>query len=179
MGTRVLSLWLPYFTIDRIRHEQAAPAPGLRVRPRATYGVEKDHPLSTLCPFAERAGLVRGQPLAEALKAVPGLLTFPDDASSDQRFLQTCASWCERYTPFVAVDRTAPGQKGAALWLDIGSAAHLAGGEATLLARLLGQLEKKGLTARAAIADHPGTAWAACRFGDNERRILPANAARV
>ena len=32
MGTRVLSLWLPYFAIDRIEHERAVPATGLRPR---------------------------------------------------------------------------------------------------------------------------------------------------
>jgi protein ImuB len=86
---------------------------------------------------------------------------------------------CERYTPFAAIDRSFASDKGASLWLDIGNSAHLAGGESCLLAKLLGQLKRSGITAKAAIADHPGTAWAACRFGGEERAILPANGARV
>ncbi|MGI9434739.1 MAG: DNA polymerase Y family protein, partial [Geminicoccaceae bacterium] len=68
MGSRVLSLWLPYFTTDRIRHER-----GLRnnvERPLATVVRENDAALlAALCPLAERAGLQPGMPL-EAAKAV-------------------------------------------------------------------------------------------------------------
>ncbi|MDH3664231.1 MAG: hypothetical protein OEU92_30170 [Alphaproteobacteria bacterium] len=177
MGTRVLSLWLPYLAIDRVRHEGV---PGQRNLPRAICLEDgQDQPLITLCPRAEAAGLLPGMSSAEALQRVPGLVVSPTDPSGDRRFLEACMSWCERHTPFVAVDRSVPSEKGAALWLDIGSSAHLSGGEASLLAGLLRQFREKGLTARAAIADHPGSAWAACRFGGDEQPILPVNGARV
>lgn len=177
MGTRVLSLWLPYLAIDRIRHEGAA---GQRNLPRAIcLDDEESQPLVALCPRAEQAGLQPGMTSAEAVRRVPGLMVTHADPTRDRQFLATCVSWCERYTPFVAVDRSIPDQSHAALWLDIGSSAHLSGGEASLLAGLLGQLRKNGLTAKAAIADHPGSAWAACRFGGEEQRILPVNGARV
>ena len=154
--------------------------PGQSGRPRATFlDAEEGQPINALCERAEKAGLLPGMDREEALRRVPGLLVHPSDPESEDRLLRTCMSWCETYTPFVAVDRRAPGWKGVSLWLDIGSSAHLSGGEASLLARLLGRFRKEGLTAKAAIADHPGSAWAACRFGGDEQRILPPNGARV
>ncbi|MGI9499220.1 MAG: Y-family DNA polymerase [Geminicoccaceae bacterium] len=176
----MLSLWLPYLAIDRRRHENARSVSGRNSLPCATYLEDlENQPLAALCPRAERAGLHPGMARTEAERRVPGLLAHPSDPEGDQQFLETCAAWCERYTPFVAIDRSASGKKGAALWLDIGSSAHLSGGEARLLADLLGRFQKQGLTAKAAIADHPGSAWAACRFGGDEQRIQPANGARV
>ena len=180
MGTRVLSLWLPHLAIDRARHERARVSPGRSRVPHATCREhEEGQPLLALCPLAECAGLRPGMTSTEARRRVPGLIVHPDDPLSDRQLLKTCASWCERYTPFVAIDRSFPAESGAALWLDISNATHLAGGEASLLADLLGRFQKMKLTARAAIADHPGIAWAACRFGNDEQQILPANGARV
>lgn len=180
MGTRVLSLWLPYLAIDRRRCQNALPTPARSGLPSATCREDhEDRPLVALCPRAERARLLPGMSRSEALERVPGLALAPDDPAGDRAFLETAAGWCERFTPFVAIDRSQPAYKGGALWLDIGSSAHLAGGEASLLARLLGHFQKMGLSARAAIADHPGSAWAACRFGGDEQRIQPTNGARV
>ena len=176
MGTRVLSLWLPYLATDRRNQEK----PRRSSLPCATCKEEIDgRPLVALCPKAEGAGLQPGMSSADALKRVQGLRILPSEPTRDRQFLETCAAWCERHTPFVAIDRSFPDQKGGALWLDIGSAAHLAGGEASLLADLLGRFRKKGIAAQAAIADHPGSAWAACRFGHDDQRILPTNGARV
>lgn len=180
MGTRVLSLWLPHLAIDRVRQERTRLSPGRNGLPHATCLEHEDgQPLLSLCPLADRAGLQPGMSSAEAKERVPGLVIHPCNPMLDQQLLQTCASWCERYTPFVAIDRSFPKEGEGALWLDISSSAHLAGGEASLLASLLGRFQKKGLRARAAIADHPGIAWAACRFGHDEQQILPTNGARV
>ncbi len=180
MGTRVLSLWLPYLSIDRLRQESSLNGHARWRSPSVTVAdVPEDRPLAALCPIAERAGLQPGMSAADASVRVPGLVVHRDDPEADRRFLRSLATWCERYTPFVAIDDSHPAGKGAALWLDIGSSAHLAGGEASLLADLLGRLRKRGVNAEAAIADHPGSAWAACRFGDGERRLLPARGARV
>lgn len=180
MGTRVLSLWLPYLATDRLRLESQELAPGQRRLPLATcLSNRENQPLVALCPRAERAGLRPGMARIEAVSRVPGLSIHPSETERDQQLLKRSLAWCERYTPFAAVDRSFPAEQGAALWLDIGSAAHLAGGEASLLAKLLGMLKREGVVAKAAIADHPGCAWAACRFGSEEQRILPSNGARV
>ena len=180
MATRVLSLWLPYLATDRIRRTGHPSIPGQRSLPTATcLDHEEDQPLIALCPRAEQAGLKAGMTRQEAVRRIPNLLVCPADPKGDERHLRSLLSLCQLHTPFVAIDRSFTANSGASLWLDIGNAAHLSGGEASLLARLLGRCRKEGLTAKAAIADHPGSAWAACRFGSDEQRILPANGARV
>ncbi len=178
MGSRVLSLWLPYLATDRIRRGRCAA--DQTDRPIATFvrvgGALK---LAALCPLAERAGLRPAMPLADARAMLPGLETCPDDHERDRKLLEKLALWCERYTPWVAIDRSHRQTSGGALWLDIAGSAHLFDGEANLLADLLDRLRRQGFIAKAAIADHPGAAWAIARYGDDERRILPVNGARV
>ena len=180
MGTRMLSLWLPYLEIDRFRQDLDRKAGSFARTPQATCRDDREEsPLLALCPLAERAGLLPGMSSGEARSRVPGLTIHTSNPEEDRRFLETLAAWCERYTPFVAIDRSAPFEKGGALWLDVGDSAHLSGGEASLFVDLLGRFRQKGITARAAIADHPGSAWAACRFGDEERRIQAIKGAHV
>jgi protein ImuB len=181
MGTRVLSLWLPYLALDRLRHDGPRPQSGQASLPCATCRAddEGEARLVDLCPRAEHAGLFPGMARAEAVRRLPRLRLHACAPEQDSAYLRACAAWCERYTPFVAIDRSFPAERGGALWLDIGSSARLAGGEASLLARLLAQFQREGTCARAAIADHPGSAWAACRHGRAEQRLLPPNGARV
>lgn len=178
MGSRVLSLWLPYLATDRIRRERDKPD---KVEgPEATFAkIDGHRRLSALCPLAERARLRPGMMMDEAQSLVPMLKLLPGDEKGDWSLLETIRTWCERYTPWAAIDRSHDGFKGAALWLDITNAAHLFGGETRLLADLLQRLRGQGLNVRAAIADHPGAAWAIARFGRDEQRILPVNGARV
>jgi len=178
MGSRVLSLWLPYLAIDRIKRE-VHESDGVE-RPHATFAkVDGEYQLTALCPLAERARLKLGMQLDEARGQAPTLKLFPGDGRDEQRLLETIRTWCERYTPWAAIDRSHEGFKGAALWLDVKSAAHHFGGEAHLLTDLLHRLRDQGLNAKAAIADHPGSAWAIARFSRDEQRILPVNGARV
>ena len=178
MGSRVLSLWLPYLATDRIRRNRcgADQADG----PIATFVREKGAlKLAALCPLAEQAGLVPAMPLADARAMLPGLKVCPSAHELDRKLLQELALCCERYTPWVAIDRSHPQTSGGALWLDIAGCAHLFDGEAGLLDDLLGRLRRQGLIVKAAIADRPGAAWAIARYGDDEQRILPINGARV
>ncbi|MGI9449506.1 MAG: Y-family DNA polymerase [Geminicoccaceae bacterium] len=178
MGSRVLSLWLPYLAIDRIRRE-AYESDGVE-GPYATFAkVDGQHQLNALCPLAERARLEPGMLLHEARARAPMLKLFPSDSKGELTLLETIKTWCERYTPWVAIDRSCEHFKGASLWLDVKSAAHHFGGEVHLLTDLLERLREQGLQARAAISDHPGNAWAIARFGPEEQRILPVNGARV
>jgi protein ImuB len=109
---------------------------------------------------AFRLGLSRGQALAEARAIHPMLEAVDADAAADARLLAEIADWADRYTPLVALD----GADG--LMLDITGCAHLFGGEAAMVADLLGRLEQQGFAASAAIADTPGAASAAARYTD-------------
>ena len=111
---------------------------------------------------AEAAGIVPGIPLADARALVPGVRVVPGDPLADAGELAGLADWCGRYSPWTACDATA--DAGGGLWLDVSGCAHLFGGEEALLADLAARLDRLGYTARAALADGPGAAWALARF---------------
>ena len=121
---------------------------------------------------AAGAGLVRGQALADARAMIPSLEAVEMDESADAALLASVADWAERYTPLVAL---APPD---GLVLDITGAAHLFGGEAALLADLAARLDAQGFLAKAAIADTPGAASAAARFGGSAV-VLPGKAVEM
>ncbi|HEX5078942.1 MAG TPA: DNA polymerase Y family protein [Geminicoccaceae bacterium] len=182
MRSRVLSLWLPNLATDRI-------APRIRSRngqnrpettgPIATFAAERGaQRLAAVCPLAARAGLRVGMMLTDARAMLPRLAVYPTAPAADAELLERLAAWCERYTPYVAIDRTQD-CSGGALWLDITGCAHLFGGEAALRRDLLAHLERRGFAARAAIADSPGAAWALARFGADEAAIVQPGGSRA
>ena len=117
---------------------------------------------------AAAAGVRPGLPLAEARAVLLNLAVAGTDPAGDRGALERLADWCGRYTPWTAVDTSGPSVAGggdAGLWLDVSGCAHLFGGEAALLDDLVARLCGFGLAAAAAVADTPGAAWAAARFG--------------
>ena len=80
-------------------------------------------------------------------RCCPTLQVHPAEPAADARLLKDLAAWCERYTPQVALDRSAAHEPGGALWLDVTGCAHLFGGEAALRADLLARLGRQGLAA--------------------------------
>jgi protein ImuB len=149
-------------------------------QPLATFVNQKGAlRLEAVCARAADAGLAPGTMLADARAMVPSLQVRAADPAADARLLEDLAAWCERYTPYVAIDRSHPGAGGGALWLDVTGCAHLFGGEAGLRADLLARLRRQGLAAAAAIADAPGAAWALARYGDDAMQIAPPGGARV
>jgi protein ImuB len=135
---------------------------------------------------AERGGLVPGLPLADARARVPELETAAHDPAGDARALAELAAWCDRYTPWVAVDGSASASASASasggsggggcdwggaagLLLDVTGCCHFFGktepeSENALLADLVTRLARRGVSARAALAETPGAAWALARF---------------
>ena len=115
---------------------------------------------------AEAAGLAPGQSLADARTKAGVLQVREIDAAADAAALQRLTLWATRYTPTASPwneENCADG-----FFLDIEGAAHLFGGEETLLADLAARLSRNfGLPARLAVADTPGAAWALSRFHDN------------
>jgi protein ImuB len=206
MRSRILSLWLPNLATDRLLRRAAnalrgRESPG-QLRPWAANAASSagsagggraplrpDRPLATfasdngalrlaaVCPRARQAGLAPGTMLADARALLPELQVHPAEPAADARLLEDLAAWCERYTPQIALDRSAAHEAGGALWLDVTGCAHLFGGEAALRADLLARLGRQGLAAEAAIADGPGAAWAAARYAAPERQIVPPGGA--
>jgi protein ImuB len=116
--------------------------------------------LAALDEAAERLGLIRGQPLADARAMIPALEAIEEDGLTDHALLESLASWAERYTPIVTLDPD------NGLILDITGAAHLFGGETGLIADVGARLQAQGFFVRRAIAGTPGAASAAARFGN-------------
>jgi protein ImuB len=185
-------LWLPTLATDRLLRRARGSA---AVDPVGAGGgrapLDPAQPLATLasqhgalrlqavCARARAAGLAPDMMLADARALLPALQVHPAEPAADARLLDELITWCERYTPLVAQDRSAAHAAGGALWLDLTGCAHLFDGEAALRADLLARLARQGLAATAGIADCPGAAWAAARFAAPDQTIVPPDGAAV
>lgn len=117
------------------------------------------------CPRARGLGIVPGMALATARARVSGLDIRPADPEGDLAALHRLAVLAaRRWSPVVALS----GEDG--LFLDLTGTAHLFGGEKAMARRLVRLLARLGYTARIAIADTPGAAWALARFAMRHKR---------
>lgn len=164
---RIVSLWLPHWRTELKRRRDSAKRSEPLALIEEAAGAAR---LAAVCPVASDQGLAPGMTLADARALVPGLAVRAADPAGAARALDRLAGWALRFSPW-----TAP-SGGDGLWLDVTGCGHLFGGEAALLDRLTDGVERRGFTARAAVADTPGTAWAAARFGS--ARVVAPGAAR-
>ena len=162
--SRVVSVWLPTWPTDRLRKAGACP-------PEAPLVTRVHDGHRMVVAAADRAaqalGLRVGMPLAHAQAMAPRLTVAEADLEGDAAGLAALAAWCLRYAPRTAAD--APD----GLWIDATGCAHLFGGEAALLADLVGRIGSAGFVARAAIADTAGAAHATARYGGKAVTIMP------
>jgi protein ImuB len=114
--------------------------------------------VTALNKSAQRLGLRRGQPLANARAMIEGLAIKPADEKADLALLEGIADWCDRFTPLVATD--APD----GLLLDVAGVAHLFGGEAAMLQHVRDKIAAQGFAVQAAIAGTSLAARALARF---------------
>ncbi|MBL27961.1 MAG: hypothetical protein CMM50_10495 [Rhodospirillaceae bacterium] len=159
---RILSLWCSRWAVELLcrRHRPDA-APLALIAP--VQGV----PRVVACGrSAEAAGVQPGMALADARAVVPGLRVFPDAPKRRAKALAGLAEWATRFIPWAATD----GEDG--LMLDVTGCAHLFGGEAALLDRLLAGLETLGFGGRAALSATAGAAWAVARFGGEAAAVV-------
>lgn len=168
---RILSLWLPCLATDLLRRRVTGRETGRETgRPLVAVVQERGRLTLAACDrLAQGAGLSPGMPLADARAVEPSLLVMDADPAGDAAALGRLSDWCQRYSPWTALDGAGQVQHGAGgLWLDVTGCAHLFGGEAGLMEDLAARLERAGLEGRAAIADTNGAAWAVARFGGPE-----------
>ncbi|MDC7682172.1 DNA polymerase Y family protein [Asticcacaulis sp. BYS171W] len=164
---RVLSLYFPFWATDRLRRAMGEAAPSRDV-PLALKGQSGNRRLITAVDdLALHVGARIGMPVAKAESLFGDMVLLDADVSADAFALEKVAIWALRqYSPLVAVD--APD----GLILDITGAAHLYGGEAGLVADVVRRLSDLGITARAALADSWGAAYALARFGAQPQSIV-------
>ncbi|MGH6827311.1 MAG: Y-family DNA polymerase [Rhizomicrobium sp.] len=167
---RILALWLARLPTDRLTRR--SPAEGALAIAASANNALYIHALNR---EAERQGLYRGQPLANARAMVERLAVLPADEKQDLDLLKALAQWCERFTPLVAPDPP------DGLLLDITGAAHLFGGEERLLAEACARLKKQGFCVHGAVAGSSLAARAFARHagdivsppGEDERLLAP------
>ena len=174
--SRIVSVWLPRWPIKRFLAAQAISPAGKPIDPErpfvlaipATGGLR----IAAMNETAEDAGIVVGDPVADARAKADSLQVRAADSADDDAALHRLALWATRYTPTASPWTEENGADG--FFLDIEGAAHLFGGEESLLAYLAGRLDWLGLPARLAIADTPGMAWALSHFAEAAQSILSA-----
>ena len=147
-------MWLPRLPTDRLKRlvkntpdASRSDAP-LVVAGRANNALF----VHALNRNAERLGLYKGQPLANARAMIDNLAVVPADERADLTLLDNIADWCDRFTPLVATDPP------DGFFLDITGVAHLFGGEAAMLKHVAEKISAQGFAVQAAIA---GTSLAA------------------
>lgn len=155
INRRILSLWFPRLATERIERLE----PTLAERPlavvREAANLREIHSLNTA---ASRAGLRRGQALADATALCPDLLTRPADPLREAQFLNTLRRWAGKFSPWVAEEGP------EALLIDLTGCAHLFGGEEALFEQVHLDCADLGLSVSGGIADTAGAAWALARY---------------
>ena len=173
---RILALWLPRLPTDRLRrraegahkpnakgaHKQNAPETNIKDAPLVIAGRANNALyVYALNRSAQRLGLHRGQPLANARAMIEGLAVRPADEKADLALLESIADWCDRFTPLVSTDPP------EGLLLDITGVAHLFGGEAAMLSHVREKIAAQGFAVQAAIAGTSLAARALARFANS------------
>jgi len=152
---------LPYLSTDRLKKPGGAKSD----EPLAVAESGGHRRLTAINRAAERIGIRAGMSVADALAILPSLRLAPAEPVEEEALLSRLAEWSTNYTPFAAPDGWRETIAGGGLWLDITGCDHLWGDEAGLLGDLISRLGRLGFTARAAVADTAGAAWAWARFG--------------
>ena len=156
--TRVVSLFLPSWSTDRLRRKAGDAAPPAEA-PLVLIGRDGNRRVVLAADAAARAaGLRVGMPVTKAQVLAPGLIVQDADPVGDAEALDRLATWLLRYAPVVAPDPP------DGIIIDSTGADHLHGGESAMLDGLIGRLAMSGIAARGAIADTWGAAHALARY---------------
>jgi protein ImuB len=191
---RVVSLFLPDWPIDRLR--RGLTKPGLQRANPPALGTDKpaqgaaheddaeeappNAPLILVHRIGNRrliyaadgaaraAGLRPGMAVAQAQALVPKLDIQEAEIEADAAALEKLGMWALRlYSPLVAID--APD----GLVIDATGAAHLHGGEESMLGDMVTRLAAAGIRAHTAMADSWGAAHAFARASSKSVIVVP------
>lgn len=156
---RILALWLPRLPTDRLQRKSGGGRAKAQPPPLVVVTkVENALRLYALDAEASRLGLRKAMPLADARAMIPTLEVVEADAVADTALLTRIADWCDRYTPFVALDSP------DGIFLDVTGATHLFGGEDAMLRTVRTALRAQGFAVQLALAGTAVAARALSRF---------------
>jgi protein ImuB len=187
---RVVSLFLPHWSTDRLRRKRTTspPKPTASARPLVTATADHGRRIVAAVDQQARArGVAPGMTVTKARSFAPELDVMDADPEADLAGLRKLALWAgRRYAPIVAPDPP------NGLWLDITGCAHLFDTERALLKDLHRRVAGFGLSIQIAAADTAGCAHAVARYvpagrpvtvlpGDHRKAIalLPVSALRL
>src|SRR5271157_830828 len=174
--SRIVSVWLPRWPILRALAAQAKKPSDKPVDPDQPFVLAVTAAggprIAALNEAAEAAGLMVGEPLADARAKASNVQSRAIDTAADDAALRRLALWATRYTPTASPWGEENGADG--FFLDIEGSAHLFGGEEELIADLAARLKNFGLAARLAVAATPGGAWALSHFHPSSLFVLPS-----
>src|ERR1700722_8192065 len=156
--SRVVSLYLPTWPIDRLRRRMGAAAPDTAMPLVLVGQTGRRREVVAANAAALKIGLRVGMPATKAQALVKELVIHHADPAADAEALERLAVWALRYSPIAAAD--APD----GLAIDATGASHLHGGEDAMLQDMVTRLETVGISARAAMAGTRGASHAAARF---------------
>lgn len=175
---RVVSLFLPAWSTDRLRRKSAKLQPEVPASEAVPAGLVTsiaDHGRRLVVSVdlvARRMGIMPGMTVAKARSLVPGLELVDADPEADMAGLRRIALWAgTRYSPIVAPDPP------DGIWLDITGCAQLFGNERALLKDLHRRVAGFGLSVQIAVADTASCAHAVARHVPAGRpvTILPGD----
>lgn len=153
---RYVSIWFPYLLAEH----RARKKPELQSGPFVLAARRRGrHLVEAVNHHASKNGLRAGMVLADCKAIFPELTVLESGPPGPELLLQAMAEWSIRYTPVAATDFP------DGLVLDASGCAHLWGGESAYLRAIQRQFYDYGYTAKIAMADTIGTAWALARFG--------------
>src|SRR5450631_1575510 len=165
---RVVSLFLPSWSTDRLRRILGGAAPPAEAPLVLTGRDGRRRVVLAVDSAARRAGLRLGMPAAKAQALMPGLIMRDADPAADAIALDRLALWAlQRYAPIAAADPS------DGLVIDVTGAAHLHGGEDAMLKGMVERLAASGIAARSAIADSWGAAYAFARTAARPTFVVP------
>jgi protein ImuB len=155
MTKRFVSIWFPHLAADWFTLRK----PELKSLPFVLTAPVHGRKIVKACnPEALQIGMYPGMVLADAKAIYPGLQNFDDKPDLVPQLLQRLAEWCIRFTPASAPDPL------EGILLDATGCSPLWGGDEKYITDILKRLSARGYTARAAMADTIGAAWALARF---------------
>jgi len=174
---RILALWFARLPIDRLLRPRVKGTPENIARFSAplviSHKANNALYVYALEARAQKQGLYKGQPLANARAMVQPLEIIPADERADVALLENIADWCDRFTPLVSLDSP------DGLFLDITGAAHLFGGEAAMLATVTQKIAAQGFAVQGAIAGTSLAAKALARFAPNTVVLSDGEAEKI
>ena len=165
---------------EAANHPYKAEAPSLQVvapvlapvqhAPLALVGkVGRREEVVAACTGAQALGIHPGMAATHARALVSDLDFRPFEPEADAALLDRLALLAvRRWSPIAAVTPV------DGLWIDLAGCDHIHGGEERFCRRLIAFCRRAGFTARVAVADTPGAAYALARFGrDDLTRVEP------